>query len=254
MSAGRVPGGRRRLANRIILWDGEGSIMRDEVHELVYPVLRYGLDLKERLGRGEEADLEKSQLDLKRLLADKRWNELGGEAGALEASAFSASRSVAGTPLRGTTSFLGIRYAITCWLDEIFVLDSPWGAQWNERTLEVALYGTRDRAFAFWEQAEKAESRPGSEALEVYYLCVMLGFRGDFRDRPDRLRAWVQRVQPQIIRSHGQEPPQVDKSTPVNNVPLLTGRDRFQAMFKAWGGVLLLLVFVLGFLLIYKLV
>lgn len=221
--------------------------MSDQADKLVYPLLKFGLDLKELLERGEPADMEKAQSDLIRRLADKRWNELG-EGGQFDPS---MSQSVAGPRPSGAARFLGIRYALVCWLDEVFVLDPRWGQDWNERPLEWALYGTRDRATLFWEQAERAEVRPGSDALEVYYLCVMLGYRGDYRDRPDKLRAWVERVRPQVLRGYGEEPPQLDNSTPENNVPLLTGRDRFQTMFIVWGRVLLLLAFALGFFLVY---
>ena len=74
------------------------------------------------------------------------------------------------------TRFLGVRYGLTCWLDELFILYSPWERLWNERKLEASLYGTNDRAWRFWEQARLAESRAGSSALEVFYLCVILGF------------------------------------------------------------------------------
>ena len=215
--------------------------MRDEVAELVYPVLTLGLDLKERLERGEPADIDKAQSDLKQRLADKRWNELG------EGGLVDVSQTVTGTRVSSGARFLGMRFPIVCWLDEIFVLDSRWGQVWQERLLEWALYGHRLRSNLFWEQAERAEVRPGSDALEVYYLCVMLGFRGDYRERPDQLQAWVDKVRPQVIRGYGEEPPQRDSSTPENYVPLLTGRERFQTMLVVWGWVLALLALAVGF-------
>jgi type VI secretion system protein ImpK len=217
--------------------------MRDEVAELVYPVLTLGLDLKERLERGEPADIDKAQSDLKQRLADRRWNELG-EGGPVDPF---LSQTVTGTRMASSPRFLGIRFPIVCWLDELFVVNSRWGQLWEERLLEWALYGHRLRANLFWEQAERAEVRPGSDALEVYYLCVMLGFRGDYRERPDQLQAWVDKVRPQVIRGYGEEPPQRDSSTPENYVPLLTGRDRFQAMLIVWGWVLALLALAVGF-------
>src|SRR5439155_11845235 len=83
--------------------------------------------------------------------------------------------------------FLGIRYALVCWLDEIFILDSPWKDQWSERSLEIDLYNSRERAWKFWEQADNASARPTTDALEVFFLCVMLGFRGNKVDSPDDL-------------------------------------------------------------------
>ena len=50
------------------------------------------------------------------------------------------------------TTELDIRYAMVCWIDELFILNSVWGTQWNEQKLEVDLFGTNDRAWKFWEK------------------------------------------------------------------------------------------------------
>src|SRR4051794_28497599 len=159
--------------------------MRKEIADLVYPVINYALQLKRRVDRGEDVSLSHEQAQLKGLLkgeaAARRWPEYAGDA---PAGGFDDSG-------RGSTEyFLGIRYALACWLDEIFILDSPWKAEWNERSLETALDGHRDRAWKFWAQTRKAEARPEKDALEVFFLCVMLGFRGGLRDGPDALRTW----------------------------------------------------------------
>jgi type VI secretion system protein ImpK len=223
--------------------------MRDEVANLVYPVFKTGLDWKERTEPGALEAMDKAQLDLKKLLTENLWNDLG-EAPLLDAT---LSRSVTSPRPAGGARFLGVRYALVCWLDEIFVLDPHWGEYWQEHALEVALYGSRERAHQFWEQAERAEVRPGSDAIEVYYLCVMLGFRGDYRERPEKLQTWVEKIRPQIVRGYGNEPPQLDNSTPENDVPLLTGRDQFQKMLIVWGRVVLGLVFIVILLIGYLL-
>src|SRR5262245_39936112 len=169
--------------------------MRKEIADLVYPVINYALQLKRRVDRGEELSLSNEQAQLKGLLksesAARRWPEYAGDA---PAGGFDDSG-------RGSSEhFLGIRYALACWLDEIFILDSPWKAEWNERKLEAALYGSNDRAYKFWDQARKAEARPEKDALEVFFLCVMLGFRGDLRDDPDGLRAWREAAEAQLGR------------------------------------------------------
>ena len=202
--------------------------MRDDIAEIIQLVIRTGFDLKERRERGEPVDVEEARSALLALLNDPRLSE----------------------PSRDER---GARFALVCWLDEIMIDSSDWGQKWSERSLERQLYETRERAHLFWDPGvRRAESRPGSDALEVYYLCFLLGFRGDYDNRPEDLRAWADRLRPQVIRGYGNEPPQLDKSTPESNVPLLQGREHFQTMIKTWVGVLLLLAFALGFLLIYK--
>src|SRR5262245_34708680 len=124
--------------------------MRKEIADLVYPVFTYALRVKEQLARGDSPTLSREQAGPKGLLKSeseaRRWSDYSGEQ--------SVGASIAG---RGSpSSFLGIRYALVCWLDEIFILDSPWRREWNEKKLETELYGTNERNEKFWEQAKRA--------------------------------------------------------------------------------------------------
>jgi type VI secretion system protein ImpK len=209
--------------------------MRKEIADLVYPVVNYALQLKDRLNRGEELSLTNEQAELRGLLkseaAAKRWGEYAGDAPA----GFDD-----GSGRGPAEQFLGIRYALTCWLDEMFILDSPWKAEWNERKLEAALYGSNDRAWKFWEQARKAEARPEKDALEVFFLCVMLGFRGDLREDPEALRSWREAAEAQIGRPREWTGPPDAQLPP--DVPPLEGAQKFQKMALTVGAVVLLLI------------
>jgi type VI secretion system protein ImpK len=225
--------------------------MRDDIANLVHPVFNYGVRLKERVARGEATDMDTEQATLKGLLL--------GETEARRVADYGGDRSIDQSTMggraldpsrRSSESFLGIRYALVCWLDEIFIVDSPWGPEWNEHKLESMLYGTNDRAWAFWEQARKAESRPGGDALEVYFLCVMLGFRGEYREQPDRLQAWVAATQSRIAKGMAQEmqlPPELD---PPVYVPPRYWRDRMQRMVVVAAVVALCLIPVVAFVLV----
>ena len=123
-----------------------------------------------------------------------------------------------------------VRYALACWLDEVFVLDPVWGSRWNEHKLEVSIFGTNDRAWMFWEKARLASGRTETDILEVYYLCVMLGFRGELREDPEKLQAWSVVARGQIEKGPGQgwaAPPELD---PPASVPPLKGQEALQTM------------------------
>ena len=87
--------------------------MRDDIANLVYPVFRHGLRLKERLRRGERPNLQTEQAALKGLLGSATQSHPWGSDGA---PITQANASMA--PGRGGGPFLGIRYALTCWLDD----------------------------------------------------------------------------------------------------------------------------------------
>jgi type VI secretion system protein ImpK len=191
--------------------------MRDDIADLVHAIFRTGMDYKERLAGGERLEVEEVQSELLTLLSDARLRSRGRDD-------------------------LGARFALVCWLDEIFIDDTPWGQQWSQRSLEYDQYGTRDRAHLFWHPG--ADSATDADTVEVYYLCIMLGFRGDFANQPEALRRRVDEMQRRVIRGYSEEPPKLDDSAPENYVPVLTGQEKFQTMLKAWGAALLFAVFV----------
>ena len=228
--------------------------MHEEIASLVHPVVTYGLELKDRLERGEAPDLDTEQAALKGLLLSemesRRWIEFGGDPETEATGLEEARLGEAGG--RGLRQFLGIRYALVCWLDELFIADSPWAAEWSERKLEVELYGTNDRAWRFWEQARRAEARPAKEALEAFYWCVMLGFRGELREQPDRLRTWVAGVLQKIAQVKEQEwPYPLDLELPPQ-VPPLRGQARLQRVVFTAGVVLLLLIPLAAFFIVQQ--
>lgn len=68
------------------------------------------------------------------------------------------------------------------WIDEVFIA-SNWvhAADWRDAPLEREVYGTRDRAEAFFADADTARGLWRTDAFEVYALCVANGFRGIYR-------------------------------------------------------------------------
>lgn len=208
--------------------------MRDELSGPVYAVFTAGLDLRERLERFPELiDFQKEQGNLRELV--RKVPNVGEEKG-------------------GGERFQGIRYPLVCWLDEIFILHSQWKSEWTEASLEMGLYDSRDRAWHFWEQARIGESRVSADALEVFFLCVMLGFRGDWHNKPDKLKTWFQTTRALLFDQQARKWPGPNELQPPTFVPPLTAAAKKQAMMKAWAVSLLILVPVATFLLVRLLV
>ena len=222
--------------------------MRDEIASLVYPVLLHGIQLRRRLTGGAALDLGTEQAAIKGLLRSESESRRVTDFGAdVDMASMASMGGGGGGGRRSAEAFFGIRYALVCWLDEIFIVDSPWTEPWNERKLETAMYGTNDRAWKFWEQAKHADNRSGSDALEVFYLCVMLGFRGEYRHQTDKLQSWVKASQARIAKGQKQEfPVPADRGAPTN-VPPLRGPERLQKMMLTLAGFVLLLIPFLAF-------
>lgn len=84
-----------------------------------------------------------------------------------------------------------VKYALCCWVDEVFTY-STWADKdlWKEKYLEKEFFGERVAFHEFFEKANEASREAHTNALEVYYICVVLGFRGVYRgaDQPQRIQ------------------------------------------------------------------
>lgn len=94
-------------------------------------------------------------------------------------------------------SFELAKYGLVGWIDDLLT-ESAWGSEnrWSVgvHLLEWSLYESRIHASKFYDEAEHAEDQGDYDALEVYLLCVNLGFRGVMGYDENQLTQWVERV------------------------------------------------------------
>ena len=221
--------------------------MIENIATIVYSVLDYGLALKARVDSGQEFDVELEQAQLQSLLlSDAESQVLTGYGCAAQDLVPTGSL---GDSQRVSSNFLGVRYALVCWLDEIFTTSESSTSLWTDRKLEAQMYGTNDRAWKFWEQARLAQVIPGGSELEAFYLCVNLGFRGDFRNQPEELRSWIN--QTKLRLGHVEELDfafSTEQTRPF--VSVLNGEAKFKRMALTVWAALLLIVPLISFALI----
>jgi type VI protein secretion system component VasF len=210
--------------------------MREETADLVYPIVAYAVQALQSVQRGDQLDMGTVQSELrgrlKTLPEAQRLPDYGGDG----------------------DRFLGIRYGLACWLDEIFIRDSPWNAEWNERKLEESLYGTNERAWKFWFQAKLAQMRPGTDALEAYHLLVMLGFRGEGPEKPNTIESWRDAAEAQLARAQNQPWAGPQELQPDLVVTPRRGRERLRTVIVLLIGAVALAVPSASFLLMVRLI
>ena len=128
------------------------------------------------------------------------------------------------------------RYAITCWIDETLCLDVEWRNRewWQSNTLEWERFNTMDRHERFYLRAREASGLRQKDALEVFYVCVVLGFRGLYRDParaadlaqqyqlPPELDTWIQQTG-ELIRLGQGQPPISREMAPIEGAAPLDG-------------------------------
>jgi type VI secretion system protein ImpK len=133
--------------------------MRPEFSKAVDPVFSHVLALLERIERGDSLSVDDERVRISSRL-EKAESLLG----------------------QGPDWQLA-KYALVSWIDDVLI-DAEWSGRdwWRENALEVAMFNSRLRQNSFYVKAREAASLPKKDALEVFYLCVVLGFRGLYRD------------------------------------------------------------------------
>ena len=228
--------------------------MKENIVRRMHLVLGAGLDLLERLDRGETPRFEAEHSNIQALIV------AGGELDYDPTYRGEIANMMGRNSLSGDAGsfFLGVQYALACWLDEMFIMQSPqfWRDQWSEASIEVALYGgTQQRAWRFWDQARRAEGPKGSpEALESYLWCVMLGFQGEPTgvQPPINPPVWVDNVRKRALAGRGNEFPMPAQRDPPTDVPPLRGSERLIGMLRWMVVVVAIVIFGAAILLTYS--
>jgi type VI secretion system protein ImpK len=174
--------------------------MTDPFASIVGPIFQHVIDLQQRLEQGEAPALEIERAQLMDLLAE-------ADQKSSTSSALAHDYELA-------------RHALVYWIDEVLI-NSPWryALEWRQQILEWDLYQERLRADRFYEKAHEAEALAGTDPLEVFYLCVALGFRGRHADNPAELRRWADRVYNRIVAG-SQQPDKFLPDEAGGNEPL----------------------------------
>ena len=102
------------------------------------------------------------------------------------------------------------RYALAAFVDET-VLRSRWAGneQWADNPLQLQFFETYLAGEGFFEKLEHIRSRgeSGAEVLEVYYLCLILGFEGKYgMEGTERLSALASSIHDELRRFRPSDP------------------------------------------------
>jgi type VI protein secretion system component VasF len=135
--------------------------MTPEFARLVDPIFQAVLDVVGRLERGADVDLlgEKSEIQHRLEAAEKSTAEPSSR----------VSRE----------SFELAKRGLVYWIDEVL---TDAATAWKDISLEFDDYGEKNRAFKFYVEGELKARHAVADVVEVWYLCLALGFKGDIRD------------------------------------------------------------------------
>jgi type VI secretion system protein ImpK len=112
-------------------------------------------------------------------------------------------------------------FAVVAFLDEVILHSKdPVRAEWEQTTLQQDLFGQTDAGVVFFEKLEQFRSRRDSEQLadilEVYLLCLLLGFEGRFSGgKRGELEGQMESLRMRIEYIRGR----ADQISPFGNLP-----------------------------------
>lgn len=100
-----------------------------------------------------------------------------------------------------------VKFALVAFVDET-ILASEWPQKeyWLARPLQLELYNRFDAGEEFFVRLEGLRTRPKEnvEVLEVYYLCLALGFKGQYQIHgQEQLRILIEDIYAQLARIPG---------------------------------------------------
>ena len=185
--------------------------MTPEFAEAVDPIFMRVLGLLEKIGRDENPSAENERLHIRGFL-DQAEARLGQR-----------------------QDWQLAKYALVAWIDEVLI-DAPWTHRqwWENHALEVEVFNTRDREKEFYLKAKEAAKITRKDALEVFYVAVVLGFRGVYRnaedasmlselfDLPPDLESWAKQTALSIQLGQGR-PKISEESISIEGAPPLEG-------------------------------
>jgi type VI secretion system protein ImpK len=143
-------------------------------------------------------------------------------------------------------------FALVAFLDESALsCRNPAFCDWARLPLQAELYGNQLAGEVFFQELQKAmnrsESRETADLLEVYYLCLLLGFKGRYAAGGD-LRAIMDSLHERIRRVRGPSGPLSPRGAIPSEAVRLTQSDpwvRRLAIAAAASAVLAVALFVI---------
>ncbi len=149
------------------------------------------------------------------------------------------------------------KYALVSWIDDVLIVETPWDGRnyWENNALEFEMFNTKDRATQFYIKAKSAATMTRTDALEVFFVCAALGFRGFYRDPADKevplladhlklppnFESWAKQTGGAIHWGYGRPTIEDTRRAPGENAPL---EGKFLLLGTAVIGAVLLAVLV----------
>ena len=129
-------------------------------------------------------------------------------------------------------------FAVVAFLDESVLTADPCASEWAQKSLGDELFGQRSAGEVFFKRLEtlraNRDSKSLAEVLEVYYLCLLLGYEGKFAGGSKaELQLLMTNLRDRMERIFGRNPEfSADGALPDEPVVIAPTADPFNTQVK----------------------
>ena len=146
------------------------------------------------------------------------------------------------------------KYGLAAFMDET-VLNSPWPYKdrWADNPLQLDYFGTYLAGEIFFDKLEELRAAGGArpDLLEIYYLCLLLGFRGKYGvSGEEKLKVLVDQVGAELKRVKPESTADLSPHWSLPDEPLSPQGDRLPrwVVWSCYGlAALFLVIYVVLF-------
>ena len=120
------------------------------------------------------------------------------------------------------------KYAIVILIDEkMSHLPKSWFDTWSKKTLQDEHFGETVGGVRFFDYLDELLRNPedNGEILEIFYLCLGMGFTGKYQQKPEKLKTIIQQLGKIVLSNHKEKsreingfPPAGTKKTPTRKL------------------------------------
>jgi type VI secretion system protein ImpK len=151
-----------------------------------------------------------------------------------------------------------MQYALAALVDEVIMMSSwPGKANWMDRSLQCRLFGEHLAGVNFFQRLERIRQggEPNLALLEVYYVCLQLGFQGKFAlSQQEELKSMQVDIKNQIDLYKGTLSPTLSCDLETTTDRPSSSKNRIQPwMILATGAVVITLLYAVYGFRIFKL-
>jgi type VI secretion system protein ImpK len=142
-----------------------------------------------------------------------------------------------------------VKFALASFVDEIVLTtDFHLREEWEKYPLQLEYFGEHLAGIKYFDRLEEMLKSPEANAdvLEVYYLCMVAGYKGKYKIyMEEQLKPVILNTAQQLVRANRLKTPELSPHWKVTDQPQPPSRPKFPIGMAIAGGATVLITLIL---------